>query len=260
MVLSPKLLNSIHGNLDEKIFPDQSRTILETVANLGLLYAMFIKGLHVELTLIARKTTKTLTLAYAVMILPFAIGCGSYLAFTKQIQGIHNVVVECIFWGTIAATTSFPTLAPFLPKLKLLCTDIGREALSMGMINGVFSWFLLFFTLALSANSSNIDRHSIDLPTTGWVLLFMFLFLLICAIVIRPLISKMVSNVPEGENYSDHTIQMILFLVLACGLIADFIGSHFIFGAFVLGMCIPCLLYTSPSPRDGLLSRMPSSA
>ena len=25
-------------------------------------------------------------------------------------------------------------------------------------------------------------------------------------------------------------------------------------------MCIACLLYTSPSPRDGLLSRMPSSA
>ena len=24
--------------------------------------------------------------------------------------------------------------------------------------------------------------------------------------------------------------------------------------------CQPCLLYTSPSPRDGLLSRMPSSA
>ena len=24
--------------------------------------------------------------------------------------------------------------------------------------------------------------------------------------------------------------------------------------------CITCLLYTSPSPRDGLLSRMPSSA
>ena len=26
------------------------------------------------------------------------------------------------------------------------------------------------------------------------------------------------------------------------------------------GHGIPCLLYTSPSPRDGLLSRMPSSA
>ena len=27
----------------------------------------------------------------------------------------------------------------------------------------------------------------------------------------------------------------------------------------ILGVCL-CLLYTSPSPRDGLLSRMPSSA
>ena len=26
------------------------------------------------------------------------------------------------------------------------------------------------------------------------------------------------------------------------------------------GLCFLCLLYTSPSPRDGLLSRMPSSA
>ena len=28
----------------------------------------------------------------------------------------------------------------------------------------------------------------------------------------------------------------------------------------MLGIDIVCLLYTSPSPRDGLLSRMPSSA
>ena len=28
----------------------------------------------------------------------------------------------------------------------------------------------------------------------------------------------------------------------------------------IIGRCIDCLLYTSPSPRDGLLSRMPSSA
>ena len=27
-----------------------------------------------------------------------------------------------------------------------------------------------------------------------------------------------------------------------------------------IAISVPCLLYTSPSPRDGLLSRMPSSA
>ena len=32
------------------------------------------------------------------------------------------------------------------------------------------------------------------------------------------------------------------------------------FGCFPLARAYNCLLYTSPSPRDGLLSRMPSSA
>ena len=34
------------------------------------------------------------------------------------------------------------------------------------------------------------------------------------------------------------------------------LATYFLLGAFL----IACLLYTSPSPRDGLLSRMPSSA
>ena len=32
------------------------------------------------------------------------------------------------------------------------------------------------------------------------------------------------------------------------------------FAAMIMNHTNPCLLYTSPSPRDGLLSRMPSSA
>ena len=42
-------------------------------------------------------------------------------------------------------------------------------------------------------------------------------------------------------------------------------GGHIIVGFWILNaeraqQRIACLLYTSPSPRDGLLSRMPSSA
>ena len=37
------------------------------------------------------------------------------------------------------------------------------------------------------------------------------------------------------------------------------LSDTFIFSCFLLSY-MTCLLYTSPSPRDGLLSRMPSSA
>ena len=39
-----------------------------------------------------------------------------------------------------------------------------------------------------------------------------------------------------------------------------FVGSEIYFDGTARGQAKSCLLYTSPSPRDGLLSRMPSSA
>ena len=38
------------------------------------------------------------------------------------------------------------------------------------------------------------------------------------------------------------------------------VGPKIYEGLIRLGVATDCLLYTSPSPRDGLLSRMPSSA
>ena len=37
-------------------------------------------------------------------------------------------------------------------------------------------------------------------------------------------------------------------------------GPENVWGSAATGTALACLLYTSPSPRDGLLSRMPSSA
>ena len=56
-------------------------------------------------------------------------------------------------------------------------------------------------------------------------------------------------NVVEGTARSPHRA-----MYKAMGLNDDDLSKQFI------GVCHTCLLYTSPSPRDGLLSRMPSSA
>ena len=47
----------------------------------------------------------------------------------------------------------------------------------------------------------------------------------------------------------------------AVAAVPEVIGCHLMAGDFdYLVHVVACLLYTSPSPRDGLLSRMPSSA
>ena len=54
----------------------------------------------------------------------------------------------------------------------------------------------------------------------------------------------------------------VLVKTIACGVCHSDVHIHS--GAFNLGggnsLPIPCLLYTSPSPRDRTRSRMPSSA
>ena len=63
-----------------------------------------------------------------------------------------------------------------------------------------------------------------------------------------------------GAIRTDLTLSTEIMLISLASLDPDF-GIWMTFGALsVIALAMTCLLYTSPSPRDGLLSRMPSSA
>ena len=55
----------------------------------------------------------------------------------------------------------------------------------------------------------------------------------------------------------------VVLVVIVSVLLSELANWLLSFGSVRPGLILfnsPCLLYTSPSPRDGLLSRMPSSA
>ncbi|WZZ70826.1 hypothetical protein YC2023_082196 [Brassica napus] len=64
-------------------------------------------------------------------------------------------------------------------------------------------------------------------------------FIAICVFVVRPGISRIIRKTPEGENFSEFYICLILTGVMICGFITDSIGTHSVFGAFVFGLVIP---------------------
>ena len=63
----------------------------------------------------------------------------------------------------------------------------------------------------------------------------------------------------RGSNFSKHYDSKPIKTVSTVGA-GDNFNAGVAFGLFRSGIRRACLLYTSPSPRDGLLSRMPSSA
>ena len=63
---------------------------------------------------------------------------------------------------------------------------------------------------------------------------------------------------PNGLNKLSHTLVAIRFQVLDKSRAND--RALAMGYCRLIGFCIACLLYTSPSPRDRTRSRMPSSA
>ena len=79
---------------------------------------------------------------------------------------------------------------------------------------------------------------------------------------IRHIFPKTIDN-----NYRGNAISLILFIPITVVTVARSLihiyaedGGAQSIATIPLDSYSSCLLYTSPSPRDGLLSRMPSSA
>ncbi|KAK6158007.1 hypothetical protein DH2020_005321 [Rehmannia glutinosa] len=230
IILGPSVLGQ-SSQFANTVFPLRSVMVLETMANVGLLYFLFLVGVEMDIGVIKRTGKKALVIAVAGMILPFLIGV-SFAFVLHQSTEFVRLGTFILFLGVALSVTAFPVLARILAELKLLNTDIGRVAMSAALINDMCAWILLAFAIALAENEA-MSLASI------WVILSSAVFVVFCVYVVRPLITWMIRRTPEGESISEFYICLILTGVMISGFITDAIGTHSVFGAFVFGLVIP---------------------
>ncbi|XP_009776809.1 cation/H(+) antiporter 15-like [Nicotiana tabacum] len=230
VILGPSVLGR-SSKFANTIFPQRSVMVLETMANIGLLYFLFLVGVEMDIDVISRNGKKSLIIAIAGMVLPFILG--SSFSFMLHETSQHTKQGTFIlFLGLSLSVTAFPVLARILAELKLINTEIGRIAMSASLINDMLAWVVLAFAIAFSENK-NMTLASL------WVILSSTAFICFCFFVVRPLIGRRIRQTPEGESISEFNICLILTGVMVAGFITDAIGTHSVFGAFVFGLIIP---------------------
>ncbi|XVE96008.1 hypothetical protein REPUB_Repub02eG0184600 [Reevesia pubescens] len=214
------------------IFPKRSMTVLDTLANIGLLYFLFLIGIELDIRSIRRTGKKALVIAVAGISFPFILGIGTSIVLRSTINKGVNQIAFLVFMGVALSITAFPVLARILAELKLLTTDVGRIAMSAAAVNDVVAWILLALAIALSGSDSS--------PLVSvWVLLCGSAFILFSIFVLKPILALMARRSPEGEPVKELYICITLSLVLAAGFVTDTIGIHALFGAFVVGIIVP---------------------
>lgn len=122
----------------QHIFPNQSISYLNLVANIGLVLFLFLVGLEIDGSVVKRNARLSTTVALAGMILPF--GLGSALAIPLYHQFIDSSIKFThfmLFTGVAYSITAFPVLCRILTELKLLDTTVGVVVLSAGVGNDI---------------------------------------------------------------------------------------------------------------------------
>ncbi|CDY70299.1 BnaA07g37760D [Brassica napus] len=242
ILLGPSALGRDPAYMD-RIFPEWSMPILESVASIGLLFFLFLVGLELDLSSIRRSGKRAFGIAAAGITLPFLAGVGVSFVIRNTLYTAADrpgFVEFIVFMGVALSITAFPVLARILAELKLLTTQIGETAMAAAAFNDVAAWILLALAVALAGNGGESGGEKKSPLVSVWVLLSGVGFVAFMLVVIRPVMKWIAKRAsPENGAVRESYVCLTLAGVMVSGLATDLIGIHSIFGAFVFGLTIP---------------------
>ncbi|KAG6695963.1 hypothetical protein I3843_09G121700 [Carya illinoinensis] len=227
-IVGPSALGSF--KFFQRIFPTRGIMLIETMADLSLLFYVFLTGLEMDASAFLRVGKKIMGIAVTGILIPMGIGIGLFFLLQKH---AHNPAITegCMFWAVALSITGFPVLTRILADLKLLHSDIGRIAMSVAMLNDMYAWVFIAVLVPVGVN----------LKTATFSIIAVIFFTLICFYVVRPTIERIIRHqyCSDKEHYNEYYPCFMLIGAMICGCITDAIGAHSIVGAFVFGLIIP---------------------
>lgn len=212
------------GGLTAALFPVDTRPFLSALANVSIAMFMFLVGLELDRTLLRKRGRIAITVSISSIALPFAFGAflAVYLARTHA-SGAHPGFV--LFMGAAMSVTAFPVLARILTDRGMHRTMLGSVALTCAAIDDVLAWSLLAVVVTLSGGGHQ-----------NWMVLLFLPYVATMLWGVRPLLRKLI---PAGTQLGPGLLAATMAGVLISGAITEWIGLHFLFGAFLVGVVVP---------------------
>ncbi|PKA51169.1 Cation/H(+) antiporter 15 [Apostasia shenzhenica] len=230
-ILGPTVMGRI-PNFATTVFPYRSLVVLESMSYLGLVFFIFIVGIEIEIDVVRRVGRRSVLVTAACLIGPAIIGTIAGITLHGRLQAGTDRGSFVTFLCCVFSVTAFSVLARILGELKLVASDVGRLALSSSMITDGVAWVLLVYSIALSQSRGNAASAFWAVMSGGVFSVFVFA-------VVRPASRWVMKRTPEGEEVAELYVCVMLVGAMVAALMADVIGTHAIFGAFVYGLAVP---------------------
>jgi Kef-type K+ transport system membrane component KefB len=230
ILLGPSLLGRIAPGAETYLFPDSARPALGVVAQLGVILYMFVVGLEFDAGSLRRRAAPFVFISQASIAVPFLLGLGlATLIYPELSQPGVPFPAFAMFMGIAMSITAFPVLARILTDRRLTRTDLGVAALTCAAVDDVTAWCLLAVVVGVARATLGGALIAI-LLTVAFIALMFF--------VARPIAARLLSGGTAADP-SQEAVTWTLGGLMVSALVAEQIGIHAIFGAFIFGAIIP---------------------
>jgi len=252
VLLGPSLFGLLAPAWQEAVFPwDPTQQARDTscylfpASQLGLALYMFVVGVEFRMDILRSHLRSSIAVSAAGMAAPFALGALLAWVFfhhTSLFPERTSLHEGMLFLGAAMCITAFPMLARIIHFKGLAGTRMGTVAIGAGAIDDATAWILL--AVVLASFEGDTARSLLNIGGAVGYALFAFA-------LIRPLLARVAHVFIKDEKLTDAGLAIGLALMALGAWFTDLIGLHAVFGAFVMGACMPRGIFS----RD-LISRI----
>ena len=231
LCLGPSLLGAISPTLQSTFFPTDVLPALGVVANLGLIFYMFLVGLEVDRGSLKGKVAKATAISNTSVAVPMLLGIAVALPLYKLIGPDKKFVAFALFMGVAMSITAFPVLARILAERRMIKRPIGSLAIACAAVDDVTAWFLIALAITIASSGTFGDVAKTIAEAVAYTL--------VMVLIVRRIVARMATAFDEVGRMPGAWFAGIIIGVLLSAYVTEEINIAFIFGGFVFGMIMP---------------------
>ena len=233
VLLGPSILGALAPDLASFLFPSGQTHMLGTVAWLGSVFLLFVAGTEVNLATLRHEGRPVFTTSVLGIALPFALGLilGLYLPDSYLVNSGQRWLFA-LFMAVALSISAIPLVAKMLMDMNLLKTPLGHIIIGAAAINDLVGW-IFFATILSMLHGGTVTGASIVR-----VVAMTLSFALFCLTAGRSLMAHLLSYFHVLRLPSEGILGLAVLTAFLCAALAQWIGVHAIFGAFLAGMMI----------------------
>lgn len=232
IMLGPSLFGLIAPDLAVTLFPPETIPYLDVLAQIGLVFFMFLIGLELNPKYLKGQLDMAILISHVSILVPFALGSILALLLYPLVSSQEvSFTAFSLFLGSAMSITAFPVLARIITENNLQKSKLGTLALTCAAVDDVTAWCLLAVAIAVTRTNSFVGA----IPTIVEALIYIAFMM----VVVRWLLQKLEIHYQRRGKLSPLLLAWIYMGVVVSALITELIGIHLIFGAFLIGAVMP---------------------